>query len=60
MPLYEYECLKCGVSSPIFRGINEEDPGYQCKDCSEPLSRKFAVGGVQFNGGGFYSTDNKR
>lgn len=57
MPVYEYACPSCDKTYPISRGINEQDPGYVCESCGDQLSRKFGVGGVQFNGGGFYSTD---
>jgi predicted nucleic acid-binding Zn ribbon protein len=37
----------------------EEDPGYECKTCNLSLTRVYYPIGVAFNGGGFYSTDNK-
>jgi putative FmdB family regulatory protein len=57
MPVYEYMCSHCSISYPISRGIEEAEPEYSCDQCGDKLYRKFHVGGVQFNGGGFYSTD---
>ena len=57
VPVYEYMCESCNTSEAVSRGINDKDPGYSCEKCNSVLVRKFALGGVQFNGGGFYSTD---
>ena len=59
MPIYEYECADCNSKITVSRGISEKDPGYVCDSCNLPLSRVYSLGAVTFNGGGFYSTDNK-
>jgi putative FmdB family regulatory protein len=59
MPIYEYECPKCKTKESFSRSIMEEDPGYDCKTCNLSLTRVYYPIGVAFNGGGFYSTDNK-
>jgi putative FmdB family regulatory protein len=59
MPVYEYECPNCNVKSTFVRGISEIDPGYKCDACNLDLTRVYSLGAVTFNGGGFYSTDNK-
>jgi putative FmdB family regulatory protein len=57
MPIYEYECSDCKVRETFVRGINDEDPGYQCKTCNLSLTRVYSLGAVMFNGSGFYSKD---
>jgi putative FmdB family regulatory protein len=59
MPIYEYECPNCNVKSTFVRGISEIDPGHKCDACNLDLTRVYSLGAVTFNGGGFYSTDNK-
>lgn len=60
MPVYEYSCGKCNAQYSKTRSIKEEDPGYQCETCNEPLTRVYSNVGAVFNGSGFYVTDNRR
>jgi putative FmdB family regulatory protein len=59
MALYEYICKSCDAPKTISRGISEKEIIPQCDTCNVPLSRVYSSVGVTFNGGGFYSTDNK-
>jgi putative FmdB family regulatory protein len=59
MPIYEYECSDCKQRYTFSRGINDEDPGYECKTCNLSLTRVYSLGAVTFNGSGFYRTDNR-
>jgi putative FmdB family regulatory protein len=59
MPVYEYECAECKTKETFVRSVLDKDPGYECQTCNLPLSRVYYPVGVTFNGGGFYSTDNK-
>jgi putative FmdB family regulatory protein len=59
MALYEYKCKACGASETVVRGIADKESVPQCKDCNIPLNRVYSPIGVAFNGGGFYSTDNR-
>jgi putative FmdB family regulatory protein len=59
MPIYEYECRECKTKETFVRSISDKDPGYNCHTCNLSLSRVYYPVGVTFNGGGFYSTDNK-
>lgn len=59
MPKYEYKCKACGLSETVVRGISDEEVVPQCGSCNIPLNRVYSSIGVTFNGGGFYSTDNK-
>lgn len=60
MPQYEYKCPNCGISFTFSRSILDDEPTYNCNSCNEVLTRQYTPFGVQFNGKGFYSTDNKR
>lgn len=40
----------------MLKGMNESDPKY-CPDCNSSIKRVFVVGGIQFKGKGFYSTE---
>lgn len=59
MAAYEYKCSKCNNRTSISRSVSEKDPGYVCQTCNISLIRVYSNIGVAFNGGGFYSTDNK-
>ena len=58
MPVYEYECQKCGNSFEVFQGINEE-PRKRCPKCRGALRKVFTPVGIVFKGSGFYCTDNR-
>jgi len=56
MPLYTYECT-CEHTLEIHHSINE-DPDIVCTNCDSMMQRKIGnIGGIRFNGTGFYSTD---
>jgi putative FmdB family regulatory protein len=59
MPIYEYECSDCKQRYTFDRGINDKDPGYECKTCNLSLTRVYSLGAVTFNGSGFYSTEKR-
>ena len=50
----------CNEITIISRSILEDEPVYNCLKCGGFLTRQYTPFGVQFNGKGFYSTDNKR
>jgi putative FmdB family regulatory protein len=60
MALYEYDCMRCAQRYIKDRSIKEEDPGYECEICNTSLVRVYSNVGAVFNGGGFYSTDNRK
>ena len=60
MPQYEYKCLNCNEIKVYSRSIVDDEPVYTCTKCNNNLTRQYSPFGVQFNGKGFYSTDNKR
>lgn len=58
MPLYEYECRKCGVRFERRQSFNEE-PVRTCPECGGPVQRLVQPVGIVFKGSGFYVTDNR-
>lgn len=60
MPVYEYECLKCGHIFEHFLFHREKEPS-MCPTCGEKRLRRLVSKGVGFvfKGSGFYATDYK-
>lgn len=59
MPVYEYECTKCGYRFEFFKRNSEKEPD-KCPKCNGSLRRLFSGGvGFVFKGSGFYATDYK-
>src|SRR5580704_15616437 len=59
MPLYDYECTKCGRTFEVRRGFNETHDA-PCAACGAQVRRVFNVAPVLFKGSGFYVTDSRR
>ncbi|NOT49057.1 MAG: zinc ribbon domain-containing protein [Acidobacteria bacterium] len=56
MPIYEYECQKCGTHLEKRQSISEE-PLKICENCGGELVKKISLSGFQFKGAGWYVTD---
>jgi putative FmdB family regulatory protein len=53
MPLYEYQCLRCGKTFELLRRISDADADLQCPDChSQQIERQFST----FSAGGCSSS----
>jgi len=59
MPLYDYECSKCGRTTEVRHGFGEtyRDP---CGHCGGMLRRVFNPASIVFKGSGFYVTDSRK
>ena len=59
MPLYEYECEKCGKH---FEKIEKLDGPYlkKCPACKGRVVRLMSAPAIQFKGSGWYVTDYAR
>jgi putative FmdB family regulatory protein len=56
MPLYEYQCKKCGHRfERLLRSYN--DTVEECPICGGEVERLISASAVLFKGSGFYSTD---
>ena len=56
MPVYEYECKKCGKMD-IY--LTQGETKTECPFCAGTIKRVYTSTGTIFKGSGFYSTDNK-
>jgi len=57
VPQYTYKCNKCQTVTNTSHRMTE-DPEIRCYVCDQLMSRiVISVGGIRFNGQGFYSTD---
>ena len=59
MPLYEYQCGKCGVTIEKIQKFSDE-PLDTCERCKGPLERLISSSAIQFKGSGWYVTDYAR
>ncbi len=56
MPIYEYQCEKCGEHIEKRQSISDE-PLKVCEACGGELVKKTSLSGFQFKGSGWYVTD---
>lgn len=60
MPIYEYKCECNNKIIPFNTSIVNYKESYPCEECSADMKRHYTPVGAQFNGSGFYSTDNRK
>ena len=56
MPIYEYECRKCGAHVEEFQKVSDK-PLTKCRKCGGKLEKKISAPAIQFKGSGWYVTD---
>ena len=58
MPIYEYECEKCGCRFEVRHSFRDE-PEVKCSTggCNGPLHRVFSPPAIIFKGSGFHVND---
>lgn len=56
MPIYEYQCSKCGEIFEAFQKISDE-PLSQCKFCHAKVEKLISQSSFQLKGSGWYLTD---
>ncbi|HID63559.1 MAG TPA: zinc ribbon domain-containing protein [Anaerolineae bacterium] len=59
MPLYEYECLDCGLHFERLEHFNDPH-ATQCPRGHSNVRRVFSPPAIVFKGPGFYVTDNRK
>ncbi len=59
MPIYEYECKKCGKHLEVWQKITEE-PLKVCPECGGELIKLISESGFILKGTGWYVTDYAR
>lgn len=56
MPIYEYQCRKCGKQFEAFQGIT--DPELKsCKFCKGKVNKLVSMSSFSLKGSGWYATD---
>lgn len=56
MPIYEYECIKCGNRFEVIQGFS--DPAItSCNSCSGKVTKVISPPAIVFKGSGWYVTD---
>jgi putative FmdB family regulatory protein len=56
MPLYEYQCKKCGHRFEKIQKFSDK-PIKKCPECGGPVEKTISAPAVQFKGSGWYVTD---
>jgi putative FmdB family regulatory protein len=59
VPIYEYQCTKCGEVFEAFQKITD-DPLTNCKFCSSKVEKIISHSSFQLKGSGWYLTDYAR
>jgi putative FmdB family regulatory protein len=57
MPLYEYDCPKCGRFEVLQR---MSDAPLEKHECGKKVKKVLSAGSFAFKGSGFYATDYKK
>ncbi|HOE80481.1 MAG TPA: zinc ribbon domain-containing protein [Smithellaceae bacterium] len=58
MPIYEYQCRKCGRQFEAFQGITEPDLK-TCRFCKGKVQKMMSLSSFSLKGTGWYATDYK-
>jgi len=56
VPLYEYQCTRCGRRVEKIQSFSAE-PLRVCEECGGPLEKLISAPAIQFKGSGWYVTD---
>ena len=56
MPIYEYECTKCGAIEEAIQKFSDK-PLVKCKSCSGKLHKLISQSSFHLKGTGWYVTD---
>lgn len=56
MPVYEYQCEKCGHTFEAMQAMSDE-PLAECTECGGPVYRLLFAPAIHFKGSGFHNTD---
>jgi len=56
MPIYEYQCRKCGKKFEVFQGIADGE-AKTCRFCDGSVDKLISLSSFQLKGSGWYVTD---
>jgi putative FmdB family regulatory protein len=52
MPIYEYECIKCGKKFELLRSMSDSDRNIECPECGADNTRRvFSIFSSASSGG---------
>lgn len=60
MPTYEYSCIECDIDIEKHKPFSESESSEFCEKCGNKMTKVYGSFGIQFNGSGFYKTDNPK
>lgn len=58
MPIYEYECIKCGRQTEVWQKISDPDVA-KCEHCKGKMRKLISQSAFHLKGTGWYVTDYK-
>jgi putative FmdB family regulatory protein len=58
MPIYEYECTKCGHHAEVWQKISDPDVT-KCEQCKGTMKKLISQSSFHLKGTGWYVTDYK-
>ncbi|MFO7785687.1 MAG: FmdB family zinc ribbon protein [Thermodesulfobacteriota bacterium] len=56
MPIYEYECTKCGHHEEVMQKISDP-PLAECSECHGAMKKLMSMNSFHLKGSGWYVTD---
>jgi putative FmdB family regulatory protein len=56
VPNYDYKCVICEHTKEVNKPFSEASMVELCDKCGAAMTKQFGTFGIQFKGGGFYST----
>jgi putative FmdB family regulatory protein len=56
MPIYEYECMKCGKTTEAMQRFSDP-PLCECSQCKGELRKLISMSTFHLRGSGWYTTD---
>ncbi len=56
MPIYEYQCEKCGQTTEVLQKFSDA-PLTLCPGCGGPVAKLMSMNSFQLKGSGWYVTD---
>ncbi len=56
MPIYEYQCRKCGKKFEVFQGVTDGEVK-DCRFCEGSVDKLVSLSSFHLKGGGWYVTD---
>jgi putative FmdB family regulatory protein len=59
VPIYEYQCTKCGHRFEVVQKVSDSPIG-KCEKCKGKAERLVSSPAIQFKGSGWYVTDYAR